>query len=53
MGRLVMLVKKGQELIRTSGGINEHGELIVYDDAGRQETVFSGEVSVRGLYGYV
>lgn len=52
-GRQVMLVKKGQELIRTSGGINEHGELIVYDDAGRQETVFSGEVSVRGLYGYV
>lgn len=52
-GRQVKLVKKGQEMVRTAGGINEKGELIVFDDAGRQETVFSGEVSVRGLYGYV
>ena len=27
--------------------------LIVEDDKGTRETVFSGEVSVRGLYGYV
>ena len=52
-GRRVMLVRKDQELIRTAGGINEKGELIVYDDAGRPEKILSGEVSVRGLYGYV
>ena len=52
-GRRVMLIRKGQEMFRTSGGINERGELIVYDDAGEPETVLSGEVSVRGLYGYV
>lgn len=34
-------------------GINEKGELLVERENGRRETVFSGEVSVRGIYGYV
>lgn len=34
-------------------GINEMGELIVQKDDGTTETVYAGEVSVRGLYGYV
>ena len=52
-GRQVKLVKNGHDLIRRAEGINELGELIVIDEDGRPETVFAGEVSVRGLYGYL
>ena len=33
--------------------VDEHGGLVVRYPDGREETVSSGEVSVRGLYGYV
>lgn len=52
-GHEVKLVRKGEEQIRTALGMNEKGELIVVDEQGRKEAVFSGEVSVRGIYGYV
>lgn len=42
---------KEEEFI--SRGINERGELVVEDDAGSLDVVFSGEVSVRGILGYV
>lgn len=53
IGRQVKIVNRSGEKIRTALGINEKGELLLEDDIGRQEKVFSGEVSVRGLYGYV
>lgn len=34
-------------------GINDTGELLVERGDGRLETVYAGEVSVRGIYGYV
>ena len=34
-------------------GINETGELLVEKDDGTVEAVYAGEVSVRGIYGYV
>ncbi|MCM1175862.1 MAG: biotin--[acetyl-CoA-carboxylase] ligase [Blautia sp.] len=34
-------------------GINAAGELLVEKEDGRIEAVYAGEVSVRGLYGYV
>lgn len=34
-------------------GINTSGELLVEREDGRMETVYAGEVSVRGIYGYV
>ena len=34
-------------------GINRTGELIVRREDGTEEEVFAGEVSVRGVYGYV
>lgn len=37
----------------TARGINEKGELIVDRADGGREYVFAGEVSVRGVYGYV
>ena len=36
-----------------SHGINELGELIVEKEDGSVENVYAGEVSVRGIYGYV
>ena len=49
----IKIIKKDEEIIRTAIGINERGELIVQDAEGRKEHIFSGEVSVRGVYGYV
>ena len=38
----------------TARGINVNGELLVTrKDTGKTERVFAGEVSVRGLLGYV
>ena len=34
-------------------GISEKGDLIIEDEKGNIKEVFSGEVSVRGIYGYV
>ncbi|MEE8886783.1 MAG: biotin--[acetyl-CoA-carboxylase] ligase [Eubacteriales bacterium] len=37
----------------TALGIDEHGDLLVKKDDGTVTSVYSGEVSVRGIYGYV
>ena len=38
----------------TALGINDRGELLVKrKDNGETEAVYAGEVSVRGIYGYV
>lgn len=37
----------------TAKGINDTGELLVRRENGQVEAVFAGEVSVRGIYGYV
>ena len=34
-------------------GINDQGELLVERQDGTVEEVYAGEVSVRGIYGYV
>lgn len=52
-GREVKIIEKGTERILTAVGIDDKGGLIVEDCNGQRETVISGEVSVRGLYGYV
>lgn len=41
------------EFAGISKGINEKGELLVVLSNGEVVTVYAGEVSVRGLYGYV
>ena len=47
------VLEKERELVGTCLGIDESGELLVQTPDGGCETVFAGEVSVRGLYGYV
>ena len=52
-GREVKVLEKERELVGTCLGIDEAGELLVQTPGGECKTVFAGEVSVRGLYGYV
>ena len=52
-GKEVKIIEKEQERILTAIGIDDRGRLIVEDKNGHRERIISGEVSVRGLYGYV
>ena len=49
----VRILEKGTETIGTAQGITDTGELLIEDLQGNVRKIFSGEVSVRGLYSYV
>ncbi|WP_099469259.1 biotin--[acetyl-CoA-carboxylase] ligase [Konateibacter massiliensis] len=49
----VIIAQTQQSYTGIAKGINEKGELLVLRENGQIETVFAGEVSVRGIYGYV
>lgn len=51
--REVLVLEPGNEYQAEALGINELGELLVKKSDGSIEAVFAGEVSVRGIYGYV
>ena len=42
-----------QAFTGTARGINDRGELLVEREDGSMSSVYAGEVSVRGIYGYV
>lgn len=50
---VVRVLAPSNEYVGTSEGINAEGELLVRMEDGELRTVISGEVSVRGIYGYV
>lgn len=52
-GRHIRVLDPSGEFTGISKGINENGELLVVKEDGSTVTVMSGEVSVRGVYGYV
>ena len=52
-GKQVRIISNDSEQVYTAIGINPQGELVVKDDNGIVSEIRSGEVSVRGLYGYV
>ena len=52
-GREVRVLDPKGEYTGLCKGINEKGELLVELPDGRVEAVYAGEVSVRGIYGYV
>lgn len=51
LGRRVGFRRGGRKLSGTAEKITPRGELVVRLPDGRRETVFSGEVSVQGIYG--
>ena len=53
VGSEVRVLDPAGEYTGISKGINEQGELIVVKENGEMVQVYAGEVSVRGLYGYV
>lgn len=52
-GALVKVLDPKGVFSGIAGGINEEGMLIVFKENGQIEKVYAGEVSVRGMYGYV
>lgn len=53
LGGMVRVLAPKQEYTGISRGINHKGELLVEREDGTVTEVMSGEVSVRGIYGYV
>lgn len=49
----VIVVSKDRTEEYTAIALDKDGGLIVRDDAGETHSIISGEVSVRGIYGYV
>ena len=52
-GAQVRVLDPKGEYQGTARGINTKGELLVEKEDGSMEAVYAGEVSVRGVYGYV
>ncbi len=52
-GRTVRVLEPGNEYEGTALGISARGELLVRGEDGTVKNVYAGEVSVRGVYGYV
>lgn len=52
-GRTVKAIYADRELVGEALGINKEGELIIKAEDGSKTAIRAGEVSVRGLYGYV
>ena len=53
VGREVQVLQPGSEYTAYALGINSQGELRVRTADGEEKHVYAGEVSVRGVYGYV
>ena len=53
VGAQVRVLDPAGEYTGISRGINAVGELLVEKENGETINVYAGEVSVRGLYGYV
>lgn len=51
--REVRVLDPHGEFMAVARGINEKGELLVEKEDGTVEAIYAGEVSVRGIYGYV
>lgn len=53
LGREVQVLDPGGSFTGVALGIDEQGQLVVQRTDGSRTKVYAGEVSVRGLYGYV
>jgi len=53
LGKTVRIITKAGTRIVQVNDINEDGHLMVINEDGKEEAIFYGEVSVRGLYDYI
>lgn len=53
VGKEVRVLEPGNEYTAYAQGINSEGELLVQTKEGEEKFIYAGEVSVRGIYGYV
>jgi BirA family biotin operon repressor/biotin-[acetyl-CoA-carboxylase] ligase len=53
LGKTVKIITKNGEIIAKALDITEDGKLVIKKDDGQIINIISGEVSVRGIYGYV
>ena len=53
IGRQVRVIEADREVLGEALGIDEAGELLIRRPDGEIGTICAGEVSVRGIYGYV
>ena len=51
--RTVTVLEPEREYQGIARGVNEYGELLVQKEDGELQSVYAGEVSVRGIYGYI
>ena len=49
----VRVLEPGNEYTAYAQGINSEGELLVRTKEGEEKRIYAGEVSVRGIYGYI
>ena len=52
LGQQIVVIRGDEKRYGTAVAIDQDGQLIV-DFGGTSEAVSSGEVSIRGMYGYV
>lgn len=53
IGKEVKVIERGNETVCKAVGLSIDGKLIVEHKDGRIEEIISGEISVRGMFGYV
>ena len=53
LGREVYKIKEGERVNVFARDIDDMGNLIVEHESGQVETVFTGEISIRGLDSYI
>ena len=53
VGQAISLLRSDEVRYGTALDVDEQGALVVQFDDGHVEVVQSGEVSIRGMYGYV
>ncbi len=53
LGKEVKIIEGGKEIIAKAINVEENGNLIVMLSDGTKKQIYAGEVSVRGLFGYI
>lgn len=53
LGKEIYVIKKGEKEICFAENIDDNGNLVVRNQFGLNETIFTGEISIRGLESYI